>query len=183
MKKSSLVPLAILMAIILVIVLCWKNYYGFTFEKTVVQEPVVFIDCNRSIKESVKAGGYDYVASDLAELHFLPNEQDCGKKLFKLYHFDEIVEEGQVICEMARDGYRPATLMGLLAFGEANPDLQMRFSIFGLGSWTFVGGFRRAPYLGKFAIMENERTLGLGPIIRFHPRVRFLGVKDAVEGH
>ena len=179
MKKSSLAPFAILLLIFLVIVLFWKNYYGFSFEKTVVQEPIVFIDCNRSLKEAVEAGAYDHIRDDFIDHKFTSQKEECGKEyVFKLYHFNQVMEADQVENEMRREDYRPATIISLLAFGELNPDLQREFPIFALGSKTLSEGFIRSPYLGFFA-MTKDRTIGLGAVLRFHPRVRFLGVKEA----
>lgn len=60
---------------------------------------------------------------------------------------------------MAKDGKRPATLRELLAFGEANPELQREFPIIALGSvWVYRRGDRRVVCLGRYG---SERRLRL----------------------
>ncbi|MBM3206497.1 MAG: hypothetical protein FJZ43_02660 [Candidatus Staskawiczbacteria bacterium] len=182
MKKSKgIITLVIFIMIIFVIIFSWKKYYGFTFEKVVVEEPSIFIQCKRTLREVLEAGCYDYLDNDLVNQKFISKEEQCGKHyICKPYYFDQVMEADQVEAKMKLDGYRPATIMALLSFGEKNPDLQRNFPIFALGSKTTVNGFVRSPYLGFFATSEY-RTIGLGPILKFHPRVRFLGVKEVTQ--
>lgn len=112
---------------------------------------VLLVDYGRSVKNRVESGKYDYVNPDITEEHFPVSKDEVGKKelQFTLYHFGKNVESDYAISEMEKDGNRPATLRELLAFGEANSELQRQFPIIELGSvWLFRHGRRHVAYLG-----------------------------------
>lgn len=148
---------------------CKKAKEAFTF----------VVDYGRSISESVKAGRYDYANSDVTDEHFTAEEYEKGKKeqSFKLYCFDgKETESDWVIAQMDKDGFRPATVRELLAFGEKNPELQRQFPIIALRqSWVYRNGNRSVACL---AGCDTERELGLGWYDRgWHGRCRFLAVR------
>lgn len=87
----------------------------------------------------------------------------------------QITLKTQVLVRECQQGYRPATIEELLAFGEAHPNLQKRFLIFALGSiWQDTYNSRRAPYL--WSRVAGGRLLSLGVEDSLHARYRFLGV-------
>ncbi|MCG2695058.1 hypothetical protein L6261_03190, partial [Candidatus Parcubacteria bacterium] len=81
----------------------------------------------------------------------------------------------QVIAEMDKVGYRPATIWELLALGIAQPNLQMEFPIIALGSLCVLGGERRVAGLYRDAV---GRSLYLGWFGRdWRDDCRFAGVR------
>ena len=94
------------------------------------------VNYTRSLRDSVVAGRYEWVNDKVVEDQFPPSKGEQGRKkqCFKLFHFKKEIESQEVIREMTMNGYRPATLRELLAFGEVNPNIQRRFPIIALGS-------------------------------------------------
>lgn len=110
------------------------------------------VDYGRSLADAVKAGRYDYANDDITDEHFPAEEWEKGKKeqSFKLYHFGKEMESDDVVVQMDNDGFRPATVRELLAFGEKNPELQRQFPIIALKQfWVNRYGFRGVVYLGR----------------------------------
>lgn len=59
-----------------------------------------------------------------------------GFKEMILKHYDRESESDENIADMRKQGYRPATHVEAYAFAKANPELQLRFWIIALGSFT-----------------------------------------------
>lgn len=135
------------------------------------------VDYSRPIKDGIKAGKYDYINENITEKHFPVSKDEHGRKeqTFTLYHFGNGVESDYAIAQMEKDGKRPATLRELLAFGEANPELQRQFSIIALGSvWVGRSGDNYFAYLGSGS---DGRGLGLSWYSSgWGDRCRFLAV-------
>lgn len=95
----------------------------------------IVVDYSRSFKDSINAGRYNYVNRDIIEKYFPLANNECGRmeRIFKLYHFNKEVDSDDAIRQMNEDGCLPATPQELLAFGEANPELQRQFQIIALG--------------------------------------------------
>ena len=130
--------------------------------KKVTQVFTMMVDYGRSVQDSIAAGKYDYKNEDITEKNFPPIKDEAGKKevQFTLYHFGKDVDSDFAIAEMLKDGKRPATLRELLAFGEANPELQREFPIIALLSvWVSRSGGRDVPCLNG---CDSERDLVLG---------------------
>ncbi len=96
------------------------------------------VDYVRGLKEAIKAGHYDYVNENIDETNFPPGEDEEGEKeaKFRLFHFGRSLEFDddlrKMVGKMIEEGFRAATLRELLAFGEANPELQRQFPIIAL---------------------------------------------------
>lgn len=95
---------------------------------------------------------FDYVNSGI-EPNFTIEEPRSQE--YKLYHFDKNVTSEEVVKEMGKEGYAPATLGELLSWKNWN-DMDL---VVGLGSVAEVGGRRRVPYLGGDG---SSRRLSLG---------------------
>lgn len=111
------------------------------------------VNYDRSISDGIKAGNYNWVNPDITEEHFPAEAEERGTKsqIFTLYHFSRYIESNDAIVEMNRDGYRPATIRELLAFGEANSEPQRRFSIIALSSiWVGQDSHHNVAYLDGF---------------------------------
>lgn len=135
------------------------------------------VNYSRSLKDSIKAGGYDWVNSDITEEHFPAEKQEKGKKeqSFSLYHFGKDAESDWVIVQMDKDGKRPATIRELLVYGEKFPETQRQFPIIELGSvWVRCGGNCDYAYLDS---SSGGRDLDLNWYgFRWHDYCRFLAV-------
>jgi hypothetical protein len=61
-------------------------------------------------------------------------DETPGERVMLLKQFDREVKSEEAIAEAQRTGYRPATHHEVYAFQKANPDVQYKFPIVGLGS-------------------------------------------------
>ncbi len=134
-----------------------------------------FVDCGMTLDQMIAAGSYDWTNSDITAKRFLLS--GTGKVAFepKIFHFDRDISSENAIKEMEKDGFRPAKIEELLAYGAILPDEQRKHPIIALGSVAEIGGFRFVPCLGSFG---SERDLDLywwsgGWLGRY----RFLGVR------
>ncbi len=119
----------------------------------------VIVNRDLSRAESIEAGKYDWVNSDITQEHFPVKGSGKQNVNIVLFHFNRTITSDEVIAEMEKAGYRPADIDELLGLGVVNPDLQKEFPIVGLGSvWRGPGGSRRVPYLGWGGV---ERDLDL----------------------
>lgn len=116
--------------------------------------------------ELIAAGKYDWVNEKITEVNFpMPEGFNLSlePKLYfdlepRLYHFNRDISSEDVIKEMKKDGFRPATIWNLLDYGAKNPELQKSFMIFALGSVALLDGDRRVAYLN---VDFGERRLDL----------------------
>jgi hypothetical protein len=103
---------------------------------------------NLTLTDRIARGRYDWVNSDITEEHFptsVPADYDVE---YKLFHFNHTISSDDAIKEMEKEGFRPGTLVELLALGETNPELQKQFPIVALGStWQSPRGHRYVPCL------------------------------------
>ncbi len=110
------------------------------------------IDYSRSLQEMISAGNYGWVNNDITKKHFPLLTEFNNKKvkiLFKLFTFNHSISSENVISKMNKAGYRPATLVELLALGEFYPELQKEFSVVALNSlWRVSRNFYFVPVLG-----------------------------------
>jgi len=119
----------------------------------------VVVDYSRSLVQMIKAGNYNWVNSNITEKNFPIQGEGRQKTEVALFHFNKNMTSEQVIAEMDKQGYCPARIEELLAFGESQPDLQRQFSIIALGSiWRFRDGGRYVPVLYEDV---RERRLDL----------------------
>lgn len=87
-----------------------------------------------TLKGLIEIGKYDWVNSDITEVNFpMPANLVLGAES-KPFHFNRNISSENAIKEMAKEGYRPATIWDLLDFGAKNPELQRQFPIVALGS-------------------------------------------------
>lgn len=116
------------------------------------------VNYSRSISDSVKAGNYGWKNDDITNQNFPSTESGEKEVDGAIYHFNKTTTSPDVIAEMKRDGYRPATMKELLAFGEQNPELQRQFPIVALGSVARLDGSR---HVGCLCGSGSERNLRL----------------------
>ena len=117
------------------------------------------INYNRSVEDGIKAGNYDWKNNDITSKHFPSQETGSREVVIELFHFGKDMSTDEVLAELDKQGYRPATLKELLPLGEKYPNLQREFPIIALGSvWRDSNGNRFCPYLGRDG---SERNLDL----------------------
>lgn len=142
------------------------------------------VDYSRSLKDSIAAGSYDWVNKDITEENFPAEKDERGKKKVTFrpfcFNFNPDIKSEEIIRKMKDEGYRPANIRELLAFGEANPELQKKFRIIALGSiWVDRNRNRYLTYLGSDPVNPGRRHLLLARHdINIDGRCRFLAVKE-----
>ena len=132
----------------------------------------------QSLSEMIAAGRYDWSNIGIIEKNF-PRTKQAGIEdiSLHLFRFGRPLLTDEVIHELDRAGFRPATLEELLALGARKPDLQRGFLIIALGSvWEDPYGDLTAPYLRSYGV---GRQLNLGDIasIRWDNSCRFAAVR------
>lgn len=109
------------------------------------------VDYTKTIEQAIADGQYDWKNGDITSKNFPISPEMAGKKVevaTKLFHFNRDISSDDVISEMNKDGYRPATLMELLVMGFLFPELQRQFPIVAVGSvWRSAGDGRDVPCL------------------------------------
>ena len=120
----------------------------------------VSVDFGMSVEDAVKLGRYDWANGDINSRNFPTTRSGKEEVVAELVHFNRAIPTEDALRELNRQGYRPAELRELLAFGEKYPDVQREFPIVALGSvWQDRGGDRGVPYLYGGS---SGRDLGLG---------------------
>lgn len=137
------------------------------------------IDYTKTVEQVIADSNYDWKNDDITAQHFPVSPEMIGKKAevsAKLFHFNRGISSDDVISEMDKAGYRPATLMELLVLGFLFPELQRQFPIVALGSvWHDAGDYRLVPYLDVYGY---KRELDLSWFGRdWDAPCRFLGVR------
>lgn len=140
-------------------------------------EILLKIDCNKKIKQLIAEGNYCWVST--ANAKNLPASLEKVKEEIvlttKLFRFKREISSQNAIKLMAREGYRPATLVELLVLGATYPKLQKDGPIIALGSvWPSTCGFCRVLSL-DFEGGNRRVTLSWLNFI-WNPGDRFLGV-------
>jgi hypothetical protein len=119
----------------------------------------VTVDYSRTLQEMIKAGNYGSVNSEITAEHFPVIAKGRVVTEIVVVHFNRNISSKDALDEMARFGLRAAALPELLAFGEAQPEVQQQFPVIALGSfWQGNDGNRGVPYLNCW---DNVRWLGL----------------------
>jgi len=92
------------------------------------------VNNSRSVEESLGAGKYNHVSSDITAANFPSRESGQEKITAVLVPFSPQASLDSVLGRQAAAGFRPATLNELLAFGEAYPEVQKKLPVIALGS-------------------------------------------------
>lgn len=130
---------------------------------------------SRPLADQIAAGRYDWIDPGINRQNFPGAEGNTDEEAeVVLFHFNRVMSSDAVIEEIAKEGYEPEELPGLLAFGATKPELQRQFPIIALGSvWVNPSGDRRVSSLGEYS---GLRGLYLGQYVdEWIGRCRFLG--------
>ena len=143
------------------------------------EEIKLTVDYTKTVEQAITDGNYDWKNDDIIVKNFPISPEMIGKKVevvTKLFYFNRDISSNDGISEMKKAGYRPATLMELLALGAVHPELQRQFPIVALGSvwhWACVGRF--VPFL---YVNDYKRGLKLSFVAGdWGAHYRFLGVR------
>ena len=142
---------------------------------TITRYPML-IDYDRLVEDGIKAGKYDWKNDDIMSKNFPSQETGTREATVELFRYGKDMSTDEVLAELDKQGYRPATLKELLAIGEKHPDLQKEFPIFALGSvWQNPSDGRGCPCLSGGG---SKRRLILDWIdFRWDGRCRFAAVR------
>lgn len=154
---------------------------GVQSEKVVnsTDEIKLAIDYTKTVEQVIADSNYDWKNDDITSQHFPVSPEMIGKKAevsAKLFHFNCDISSDDVISEMDKAGYRPATLMELLVLGFLFPELQRQFPIVALGSvWHSARVTRHVPCLDVSGIKRKLNLLWFDGVWFAH--YRFLGAR------
>ena len=136
--------------------------------------------------QMVEVGKYDHHFEEAHEKFWSADETGQKDIQISLFTFDREVTSGEVVKEMGKDGFRPATVKELLAFGAANPKCHLEGDTVALGSKYEVFGCEMVPMIFPNQRENNThiyREVGQipwntkWPSEKEIPGIRFLGVK------
>jgi hypothetical protein len=100
------------------------------------------VNYDRSIAESLTAGKYNWTNPSITDANFPSKEEGEREVEFGLFHFNKTTKSDDNVAQMKKEGFRPATMKELLAFGEKNPEEQRKYPIIALGSVAELDGDR-----------------------------------------
>lgn len=130
-----------------------------------------------TIAQMLAAGRYDYVSPNISDKNFLVNAELFTTEKTKLFHFNCSVATEQIEAAIKKEGYEPAAIEQLLAFGLENPEEQRKYPIVALGSsWVDPVGYRGVPYLGEGASGRSVHLYWVVPGYLRGEYYRFLAV-------
>ena len=160
----------------------FMNYELITESKT---ESVVPVDYSRSLEVGIAAGQYEKCSRYLTDKHLPVIAGGMGKKemVVALYEFTAwretklvALHATPILYQMEHDGNRPATPSELLAFGDANPDIQRTFPIIALSPVHILK--REDDLVAYLAGGRHWRGIGLdGRCSAWNSATRFLAVR------
>jgi len=135
---------------------------GFSSDQLQISFPSYSITVNYdlSVEQLIQASMFSWFNDSVVSRHFPSSEKGVAEILVFLVNFNRDISSKDVIRELDRQGFRPATLKELLALSIAHPDLQRNNCIVAFGSiWCDSGGGVFVPYLYGG---ESGRDLNLG---------------------
>ncbi len=119
----------------------------------------VLVDYAKTLKEMIEEGKYDRADSYIVHENFPLQGKGRQEVEIQPFHFGCAVKSKEVLEEMEKQGFRPATLPELLALGAADRELQKEFPIVALGSrWRNPNGDLDVPILDWYGL---KRALNL----------------------
>ena len=113
------------------------------------EQLMLSVDYSRSLEVMIAAGHFDWTNSDITAKRFPVVGKGVEQFEAKLFHFNRNVSSEQAVEAIKADGWEPAQIEHLLAFGEKYPEEQRKYPIIALGSVARVGGHRRVPCLHR----------------------------------
>jgi|GEM_PF-1170061 len=147
------------------------------------KDSVIIVDHNQTIDDLIARGDYSWFDNQTINSANFPtaigkvNSQETLN--IKLFYFDKSLSLEEIVLIMNQAGFRPATLMELLAFGSQYPEAQKQYPVLAPGSlWRGYGGL---PYLN---FDSGRRSLSLNwNHYEWPADCRFLAVKIIFYGN
>lgn len=87
-----------------------------------------------SLSELAKAGKHDWVHPAIKSENFPVDKSFNPNDETRLFHFGHNVSSKEVVAEMDKEGWKPATIWHLLILGIKNPEMRKQFPVIALGS-------------------------------------------------
>ena len=116
----------------------------------------VTIDYADTFEQRLASGRYDWKNSDINKKNFPVKGEGTVDRILELAHYAKDMSTDAVLAAIDAQGYRPATIEDLLAFGAKYPELQREFPIVALGSvWQNWFGNRYVAYLYRVGDKRN----------------------------
>jgi hypothetical protein len=95
--------------------------------------PVV-VDYGRSLDAMITEGRYAFVSGDVNGVNFPFTGSGKVEVSVTLVHLNRMICSDVALSDIASRGFRPATILELLALGATYPELQQQYPIVALGS-------------------------------------------------
>lgn len=132
-----------------------------------------------SFREMVAAGHYEGgVHDDLTSERFPIAGEGVETVEVRNFHFNRSCASEDALRWIKADGWKPAKIEHLLAYGYKYPEEQRKYPIVALGSSTTLAGYRVVPYLHRDG-GTRERCVMLHPqeLKDYEANSRFLAVR------
>jgi hypothetical protein len=140
-------------------------------------EYVVSVDYGKKLEDMIAVGQYDWKNGDINSKNFqVTGGEGVVETKLELVHLNKVASTKEVEAYLEENGFRPATLEELLAFGATYPDVQREFPIVArVSSWVNRDGSRGVSYLSSYG---SGRSLNLfWDDNRWREICRFLAVR------
>jgi hypothetical protein len=141
----------------------------------IVAKVSVTVDYAKNLQDMVAAGRFDWVNSDITPKRFPIAGTGIVEFETKVFHFDRSISSKNAVEAIKADGWEPARIEHLLAYGATYPDEQRQYPIIALGSVAKVGGNRRVPDLDRFGAERDLRLFWWDGV--WNDYCRFLAVR------
>ncbi len=127
-----------------------------------------------SLTAIIGAGKYDFVDKYVSESRLYDNPKSVGEWEWKFFNAEQTMGTEDAAAAIIADGWQPARIEHLLAFGEKYPDEQRSYEILAIGSVWRINLYQGVPRLW---LVREKRTLDLDSSKHCFPGVRLLAVR------
>jgi hypothetical protein len=128
-------------------------------------EHKILVDYTKTLEQMILDGKYVWKHDSITEKNFPLLAKMIGQKVevvIKPFFFGNDISGEEAIKYLSKDGYRPATLAELLAWGATNSETKIIFPTIALGFiWQDWEHHRYVPYIFTY---EDKHTLRLGRV-------------------
>ena len=145
------------------------------------QEPMVkpprypvTVDYSLTLEEMIAAGSYGRVRDEIDTAHYPVDGEGTMEAVIELLCFDRSMHSSEALTELGRLGYRPASLVELLALGAAYPQLEAGIIVALGSSWEAPDGRRYVVYHDTHLNHLNLFTRDCGWVLDS----RFAGIRE-----
>lgn len=126
----------------------------------------------------VAEGRFGWRHDGLTEDRFSVTDDQLGEHELKLFHFARNISSEDIVRLIRDDGFEPARIGEVLAFGRAFPEVQRLHPVVGLGSTADIDGKTSAPALWFDGVGRTIDLIWLDG--DWHRNYRFLAVRGTL---